>query len=466
MEDRRIQKAFQKTEPNETQLEKMWTQIEESVQTNDIKYKRLMGGGFAKMARSAAVVVICLLVGAVSINAATGGKVWEQVKELFSGDNQKIVDDISELPKTSAMEAFAPDISFIDENDVLFATKRGMLLFERKSGKLKGIVDLQKIGCFYFNTETKKTRVFAKGNQVIVFNEKNNVPEGKYYVYKIDEANVNTWKPAEEGTNQSILEEYYKDWEKYQKHYSDTFERRELRSDIKETENYEEYSENTFLWRDKDNKEYLSYFIINEDYKYELHTYDKATKAISKEVLMVDVKKTDFEKQGKSVPKFRYTGDDEVIKAICPYMESKTKKMYAMDKNCIWIPEFMIYEKVKKDGYLYVFGNFWIEYYQINGMIMESVAGGEHPARIKLKKTKQGYKVVEYIETGDGLLYMEGIKNFTKDFPGVYDKFIKKQEQPRDSRDEITRKYLKMYVEENNLDIKYYQEYGWDPVEI
>jgi hypothetical protein len=54
------------------------------------------------------------------------------------------------------------------------------------------------------------------------------------------------------------------------------------------------------------------------------------------------------------------------------------------------------------------------------------------------------------------------VKAFTKGYPGVYLKMM----SSNISREDALKEYLQMYVESHQLDIQYYKEYGWDPVEI
>ena len=89
-------------------------------------------------------------------------------------------------------------------------------------------------------------------------------------------------------------------------------------------------------------------------------------------------------------------------------------------------------------------------------------SGGEKIACFHLKETENGYEVIEVEEAQDGSDYAESIKAFTKGYPAVYLKLM----NGNAGREDAIREYLRMYVESNQLDIQYYKEYGWDPVEI
>ena len=34
------------------------------------------------------------------------------------------------------------------------------------------------------------------------------------------------------------------------------------------------------------------------------------------------------------------------------------------------------------------------------------------------------------------------------------------------THEEIRKEYIRMYVEDNNLNVEYYKDYGWDPIKL
>ena len=39
-------------------------------------------------------------------------------------------------------------------------------------------------------------------------------------------------------------------------------------------------------------------------------------------------------------------------------------------------------------------------------------------------------------------------------------------EENETMREEARKEYIKMYIEQNSLDVKYYKDSGWDPVKV
>ena len=46
------------------------------------------------------------------------------------------------------------------------------------------------------------------------------------------------------------------------------------------------------------------------------------------------------------------------------------------------------------------------------------------------------------------------------------DKYFNYDESTIDTRESIRTTLIRMYVQDNDLNIKYYKDYGWDPVPV
>lgn len=94
---------------------------------------------------------------------------------------------------------------------------------------------------------------------------------------------------------------------------------------------------------------------------------------------------------------------------------------------------------------------------------MDCEAGGEQPSRLKLKSDGNGgYTITEHLTAGDGEEYVKDIEEFCKEYQVSPEKFI---QAGRDD-DKIRKELVKMYVDNNQLDIKYIKDYGWDPIPL
>ena len=172
-----------------------------------------------------------------------------------------------------------------------------------------------------------------------------------------------------------------------------------------------------------------------------------------------------------ALPTFSYTGDDAVLATVCAYMleSDESQGYYRSSEASVYIPAPVIYDSVSVGEDLIVFCNLWSYCYYRNGNTLECESGGESPARLRLHPDADapgGYEVIEDIRTGDGADYYEGIKEFCKGYPGMADKYFSYDESAVDTRESIRTILIRMYVLDNDLDIKYYKDYGWDPVPV
>ena len=110
-----------------------------------------------------------------------------------------------------------------------------------------------------------------------------------------------------------------------------------------------------------------------------------------------------------------------------------------------------------------VFANLWSFVYKQNGNTLDCEAGGEQPSRLKLKSGGNGgYTIEEHLTAGDGEDYAKDIRAFCKGYQVSPEKFM----QSGHDYEEIRKELVKMYVDNNGLDIKYIKDFGWDPIPL
>lgn len=166
------------------------------------------------------------------------------------------------------------------------------------------------------------------------------------------------------------------------------------------------------------------------------------------------------------LPRFEYTGDDMAMKAIVEYFREYDKQYSTPRKGSTWIPAYVIYEQVELENELIIWGFFWAYTYRLNDDVFEVDGGHGIPACIHLKKTDTGYVVVKAELAESGTEYASSIREFTKGYPEVYEMIMSGNGADGENEIECRRMFLQMYINDNNLDIKYYKDYGWEPVEI
>ncbi|MBQ9341971.1 MAG: hypothetical protein IJT81_06400 [Lachnospiraceae bacterium] len=468
MQDKDIIKAFEQIKLSEEKKADIWERIEEaegsSPKKNGKKFKLLV----------AAVVAVCIIASTVVTDMVSGGMVTKAagnaivaVKE-FLGISQGKQDVVSLIKREASLgnEVYAPDIMYIDDEKVLFGTKRGLILFDYINEKLIATIDLQAIDCFYFNTDNKTTHVLWDEGRVVIFNIQDGEPVGCYHVF--EEGSDKSWSEVLGGEEKESLKGFEAKWQNMWESHIDTFDyfaEKELCAGAFNNDSERDfmYSELSIKWTDIDGNECISYLYVDSyTGNYKIFTYYPESTGVAEVALILPEFGT--EEDEIILPEFVYTGDDEAIAAICDYMAEKVAdSYYDAEGQAIRIPAYVIYGEIERDGKLYVFGNFVEMFYILDGKILECISGGSYPARFTLTEVSNGYEVesVEFAEDGNG--YDESIKRFTEGFDGMYDAFF----DTASGREDAARmEFLKMYVAMTNVDIRYYKDYGWDPVEI
>ena len=409
-------------------------------------------------AASAIVFVACF-----GVNHVTGGAITGTIKKIFNIDQgrQDVVGGIDDDMERNPI--YAPNIYYSDANLVLFGGLRGLILYDLQKESVAGFIDVQSIDCIHFNSDTQKTHVINSADGLVIYNTKHNQPIGSYYVYDITECNGGELAPLKKGSDQKQLFSYHSEWKKLNEMVLNTFEFSSGKSNLLYLikDDFTNYSENSFPWINESSE--LCYrFLIGKDDTYTLCTYNTVSHKPTRQAIDLSNYEVPASDGGTvALNKYTYTGDNPAIKAIYEYLEPEY--MEYMEDGQVYIPGYVIHlEENKGDEHL-VFGNFWAYGYQLSGNILEVESGGEKPACFHLEKTADGYQVKSVEFVGDGDEYADKIKEITKGYPELYDTFM---EQNEEAKMNAQREYLQMYVSDNNLDIKYFKQGGWDPVKI
>lgn len=156
---------------------------------------------------------------------------------------------------------------------------------------------------------------------------------------------------------------------------------------------------------------------------------------------------------------YGYAGDDPVELACYKYMAETIGKEYGSGEISIPTVEIIHQDNTPEDEVL-VYGDFWVENYNVNGDVLECVSGGNHPGCMHVSKADN--TVTAFDQVADGGDFEPSAKEI---FGDNYDAFMKVYSDS-DARDELRKITVSDYVNLNGLDVTQYQDYGWDPVEL
>ena len=156
---------------------------------------------------------------------------------------------------------------------------------------------------------------------------------------------------------------------------------------------------------------------------------------------------------------YGYGGDDPIEAACYKYMATEVSKNFdAADEN---IPTVhIVHVDFTPEDEVLVYGDFWIENYNVEGDVLKTVSGGNFPGCMHVSKADN--TVTAFDVVADGENWDSSAKEI---FGEYYDDFMKFHNDT-DARDELRKVTVTDYVFYNALDAKYYQDEGWDPVEL
>ena len=156
---------------------------------------------------------------------------------------------------------------------------------------------------------------------------------------------------------------------------------------------------------------------------------------------------------------YGYGGDDPIEAACYKYMVEEYKQHYEEAEYSIPTVN-IIHEDLTQDDEYLVYGNFWIENYNGEGDVLKCVSGGNYPGCMHI--SKDDYTVTAFDVVADGGEFEKSAKEIFgdhyEDFMAVY--------SDSDAREENRKITVSDFVNLNGLEFNYYQDEGWDPVEL
>ena len=158
---------------------------------------------------------------------------------------------------------------------------------------------------------------------------------------------------------------------------------------------------------------------------------------------------------------YGYAGTDPVEAAVYRYMAEEVSKDF--DKADVSIPTVSIVavDYTNKDE-VTVYGDFWIDNYNIEGDTLKCVSGGNFPGVMHLEEDSGSYTVSSMDVVEDGASFNASAKKL---FGDHYDDFMRVSSDS-DERDELRKITVSDYVNLNGLSVTQYQDEGWDPIEL
>jgi len=138
--------------------------------------------------------------------------------------------------------------------------------------------------------------------------------------------------------------------------------------------------------------------------------------------------------------------------AISDYLLREIAPYYMQGELCV--PSLMIVHEEDTC----VWGDFWVFWYKIEGDTLKTISGGDHPGMMTLRYENNQPQVVNFERVEDGSRFMPTAKRIFGDYLDIF----MNMHANESVREAVRREQLYEYVQQNNLNIHYYQDFGWE----
>jgi hypothetical protein len=148
--------------------------------------------------------------------------------------------------------------------------------------------------------------------------------------------------------------------------------------------------------------------------------------------------------------------EQAVRQAISDYLLREIAPYYLQGEICV--PALLIAHE--EDSC--VWGDFWVFWYKIEGDTLKTVSGGDHPGMMTLRHENGKPQVVAFERVEDGSRFMPTAQRIFGDYLDIF----MNMHSNESVREAVRREQLSEYVQQNNLNVHYYQDYGWEAKEL
>lgn len=148
--------------------------------------------------------------------------------------------------------------------------------------------------------------------------------------------------------------------------------------------------------------------------------------------------------------------EQAVRQAISDYLVKEIGVNYLQGELCV--PTLMMVHETDSC----VWGDFWVLWYNRSGDTLKTVSGGNHSGLMTLDKKDGKVTVTGFEQTVDGA----GNEASAKRIFGNHFDIYQNMHSNENVREAVRQEQLREYIKKHNLDIHYYQDYGWPVVKL
>ena len=146
--------------------------------------------------------------------------------------------------------------------------------------------------------------------------------------------------------------------------------------------------------------------------------------------------------------------------AMSDYLVKEIGAHYLQGQLCI--PTLLIVAEEEDSTQGRVWCDCWVYWYNVAGDTLKTVSGGNHSGCMTIQERDGKPVVTAFEQTEDGAQFLPSAKRI---FDRHFDVF-QNMNSNQDVREAVRKEQLGEYVKRHNLNVRYYQDFGWDAVEL
>ena len=148
--------------------------------------------------------------------------------------------------------------------------------------------------------------------------------------------------------------------------------------------------------------------------------------------------------------------------AIDKYFTETIASQYAPAQISLSYHDYAAADESNPDD-IQVWGDFWVENYDVSGDTLKFVSGGNHSGKMHVRQDPEGrFTVLSMDAVGDGSQYLPTAKAI---FGDKFEDFQRAHSDEKE-REKIRGNVISEYVRTHGLNVHFYQDYGWPAVRI
>ena len=160
--------------------------------------------------------------------------------------------------------------------------------------------------------------------------------------------------------------------------------------------------------------------------------------------------------QTTNSPNAQSPNETNYFPAIDRYLVNELGRHYTQGEHCVPIHPIVTVDERNGEDIL-VWGDFWVFNYNQVGDTLKCVSGGNHPGRMHIRQTDNGFEVTGFDPVEDGSGFLQSAK---KIFGAKYEAFNTIHSDEK-ARERLRAEGLAVYAKKHNLNVTMYQDYGW-----